>query len=138
MQPQNENVKQSYPLSALFVLVAACVVICALLTPVVRAVIESEIGGQDTAVASMGGSVVSMFVGAIIGLYHYRPFRGLTWGILTGGVIGMIVGPIILAPPDSLGSLMTMSLGGALVLIVTGMIFGTVIRDSEKNPVEKL
>lgn len=132
MQPETKNVNQSYPLSALFLLVAACAVICALLTPVVRAIVVGDVGGEDTAIASAGGAFLSMMVGAVIGLYHYRPFRGLAWGILTGGVIGMIVGPVILAPAESLSSLVTMSLGGAIVLVLTGVFFGLTIKDEEE------
>jgi hypothetical protein len=136
MEPAHENVQQSYPLSALFLLLAACGVVCALLTPVIRAVMEGQVGGKDTAMASLGGALLSMCGGAIIGLYHYRPFRGLGWGILSGGVIGLIVGPIILAPPESLASLMAMAVGGAVVLIVTGLFFGTVMRGPENEDAE--
>lgn len=132
MQPEERVVKQSYPLSALFVLVAACAVICALLTPVARAVVTGRVGGEDTAIASVGGALLAMMVGAVVGLYHYRPLRGLAWGLLTGGVIGLLVGPIILAPPESLGSLVTMSIGGAIVLVLTGVVFGLTMHDEEE------
>ena len=129
MEPVNRNIEQSYPLSALFLLLAACGVICALLTPVVRAVMAGQVGGEDTVLASFVGALLSICGGAIIGLYHYRPLRGLAWGILTGGVIGTIVGPVVLAPPESLGSLIGMAVGGGFVLMVTGAVAGTILRD---------
>lgn len=133
MEQTDPNVKQSYPLSALFVLVAACAVVCTLLTPIVRAIVSGNVGGKETAIASVGGSLLAMLVGAVVGLYHYRPYRGLAWGILCGGVIGMIAGPVVLAPPESLDSLMTMSIAGAIVLVITGAAFGLARRNEDDD-----
>jgi len=130
MDPVKKN-NQSYPLSALFLLVAACAVVCALLTPLGRAMVSGHVGGDDTAIASVCGAFLSMMLGALIGLYHYRPFRGLAWGLLTGGVIGMFVGPVILAPPESMSSLLAISLGGAIVLVLTGAFFRLTMGDKE-------
>lgn len=123
MEPEI-NVQRSYPLSALFVLVAACAVVFALLTPVVRSVATGDVGVVEAATASAGGALCAMLIGAVIGLHHYRPLRGLGWGTLTGGIIGMLVGPVTLSPGTAFGSLVTMSLGGAAVLLITATALG--------------
>ena len=123
MEP-DQNVQRSFPLSVLFVLIAACAVVSALLAPAMRAIVTGQIGAMDAITASVGGAVCVMLIGAVVGLYHYRPLRGLAWGTLTGGVIGMFAGPIMLSPHEAFGSLMTMAIGGAVVLIVSGLAFG--------------
>jgi hypothetical protein len=121
---EDQNVQRSYPLSALFVLVAACAVVSALLAPAVRAVVNGDAGVVEAITSSVGGAFCAMAIGAVIGLYHHRQLRGLGWGTLTGGIIGMLVGPMILSPTDAFGTLITMSVGGALILLVTGAAFG--------------
>lgn len=129
MQRTDQNVQSGYPLSALFVLVAACAVVSALLSPVVHAVIAKVLTLEQVAGASVGGAVIVAIIGGVIGLYHYRPLRGVGWGVLTGGVLGMLIGPVMLAPPEAIGPLVTMSIGGSIVLLLTGVAFGFTARD---------
>ncbi len=129
MQQTERNIRSGYPLSALFVLVAACAVVSALLTPVVRAVIAGSLTLEHVASASLGGAILVALVGGVIGLYHYRPLRGVGWGALTGGIIGLLIGPVTLAPPEAIGPLVTMSIGGSVVLLLTGAAFGYSARD---------
>lgn len=124
MEQTNRSVQGGYPLSALFVLLAACAVVSALLTPVVHAVVGKVLTIGQVAGASFGGAILVGIIGGVIGLYHYRPLRGVAWGILTGGIIGTVVGPIMLAPAEAIGPLVTMSIGGSIVLLITGAAFG--------------
>jgi len=121
-------VRRSYPLGALFVLVAAAGVISALLSPVVRAVVAGQVGFVEAVSASVGGALCGMVLGAVVGLYHYRLLRGLAWGTLTGGVIGMLVGPVVLAPGHAFGSLMTVSVTGAAALLISAAAFGASVK----------
>jgi len=126
MDSVDQKTSRSFPLSSLFVLVAGCAVVSALLTPVVRSVASGDLGARETALSSAAGGLVVMVIGVVVGLYHYRPLRGLGWGLLTGGVIGLLVGPIMLTPGKSFGTLVGMSLGGAVVLLITGAALGCV------------
>ena len=117
MAEPNEE-RRSFPLSALFILMAACAVVAALMAPLTRAMGEGKIGVADAAVASACGALMVMLLGAVIGLYHHRPARGLGWGIVTGGGIGMVMGPVVLSPLSAFPSLLTMSVGGAAALLV--------------------
>jgi len=129
MQPRGRSVQTGYPLSALFVLLAASAVVSALLTPVVHAVVAKDLTGEQVAMASFVGAILVALVGGVIGLYHYRPWRGVGWGVLTGGIIGTLIGPVVLAPPEAIGQLVTMSIGGSIVLLITGAAFGFSARE---------
>lgn len=120
--------RYSYPLSALFVLMAACGVATALITPVVRGVVTGDVGIAELIGTSLGGSVVVMVLCGILGLYHYRPVRGFFWGILTGGIIGLLVGPVMVAPTKYFLSLVLTSLVGAVLLVAMGAFFNWTAR----------
>ena len=115
--------RRSFPLSALFILMAACSVVTALVAPLSRAVGAGQIGLDSAAIASGCGALAVMLIGAVVGLYHHRRARGLGWGILTGGGIGMIMGPVVLTPQSAFPSLLTMSFGGAVALLAVSAMF---------------
>ncbi len=121
--PEPAGDRRSFPLSALFILMAACSVVAALMAPLSRAIGEGKIGVSQAAEASACGAILVMMLGAVIGLYHHRPARGLGWGILTGGGIGMVMGPVVLSPQSAFPSLLTMSVGGAAALLAVSAIF---------------
>lgn len=118
-----------YPLSALFVLLAACAVVSALLAPVAHAVVAKDLTLSQIFGASFFGAIFVGIVGGVIGLYHYRPLRGVGWGTLTGTIIGTFVGPVMMAPPEAIGRLVTMSIGGSIVMLITGAAFGFSAKD---------
>ncbi|MEO8498834.1 MAG: hypothetical protein ABI614_27550 [Planctomycetota bacterium] len=129
MQQSDRSVQKGYPLSALFVLLAACAVVSALLAPVADAVVAKTLTVQQVGVASLIGAMLVGLIGGVVGLYHYRPLRGAGWGVLTGGISGVFIGPMMLAPPEATGELLTMSIGGAIVLLITGAAFGFSFKD---------
>ena len=92
MEQTDRSVHSGYPLSALFVLLAACAVVSALLAPVARALVAKVVTVEQVAVTSFVGLLLVGLVGGVIGLYHYRPLRGVGWGVLTGGIIGALIG----------------------------------------------
>jgi hypothetical protein len=124
MQQTDQSVQNGYPLSALFVLLAACAVVSALLAPVARAVVTKDVTLDQVGITAFLGLILVGMIGGVIGLYHYRPLRGVGWGALTGGIIGLLIGPLMLAPPQAIGTLVTVSVGGSIVLLVTGAAFG--------------
>jgi len=104
---------------------AACAVVAGLVAPLARAVGAGEIPATSAAIASACGAALVMLLGAIIGLYHHRRARGFGWGILTGGGIGMVMGPVVLSPQSAFPSLLTMSVAGAtVILVVSAMLRG--------------
>lgn len=124
MNSTDQNVQSGYPLSALFVLLAGCAVMSALLTPIVHAVVARVLTIGQVAGASVGGAILVGLVGGVVGLYHYRLWRGVGWGVLTGGILGTLIGPVMLAPPEAIGHLVITSIGGSLVLLITGAALG--------------
>ncbi len=102
---------------------AACSVVAALVAPLSRALGAGAVSLTAAAQASACGAILVMLMGAVIGLYHHRPGRGLGWGILVGGGIGMVMGPVVLTPQDAFSSLLTMSIGGAVALLAVAAIF---------------
>lgn len=129
MQQTDRNVESGYPLSALFVLLAVCAVVSVLLAPVARAVVTKQVTWDQIAITCFFGVILVGILGAVIGLYHYRPLRGAGWGVLTGGIIGLFIGPVMLAPPEEIGTLVTVSIVGSVVLVITGAAFGFSLGD---------
>lgn len=128
MENRTDCSPHSYPLSALFVLVAACAVIASLITPVVQSIADGTVGVSEAVGAGVTGTLVTLLLGAVVGLYHYRRLRGVLWGALTGALIGMIAGPVVVAPASAFPSLMSISAFGALVLVLIGAGFRLVQR----------
>lgn len=126
---ESTGTRRSYPLSALFLLMAACAVVAAMVAPLARTIDEGKVEILAVAEASACGAGLVMLLGAVVGLYHHRRARGLGWGILTGGGIGMIMGPVVLSPQSAFPSLLTMSVGGAAgLLAVSAMLRGAARR----------
>ena len=115
--------RHTYPLSALFVLMAGCAVVASLVTPVARAVVAGKVGVPETITASVMGTILVTMLAGLIGLYHYRQWRGFLWGILTGALLGVVIGPVALAPIEAVPSIFSMSLLGGVMLVVIGAIF---------------
>ena len=117
--PDSPAARQSFPLSSLFILVAACALVCGLWTPVARAVAADEVGLVEATVAALGGTLLGAALGCGIGAGHHQPWRGAGWGTLSGGVVGLFAGPLALAPPRTFSSLVAMSVGGGVALLLT-------------------
>lgn len=112
-----------YPLIALFLVITACGIIASLIGPAVRAVSDGRVGVREAIYASMISTVVVMLTGGIVGLFHYRRTRGFVWGLVTGAVIGLFVGPLVLAPREAFGAVVALSFGGAAVIVLISVAF---------------
>ena len=111
---------RGYPLSALFLLVTAAGVVLAMVAPVVRGPREAGFG-EMLGAAIVGGVALSL-LGSVLGLFHYSRWRGVLWGLLLGGVLGLFLGPMMFLPPTSLPLVLLNSLGGAVVIICVGAV----------------
>jgi hypothetical protein len=123
MQPPSVTRTGGYPLIALFLVITACGIIAALIGPAARAVSDGRVGVGDAIYASLISTVLVMLTGGVVGMFHYRRMRGLGWGLVTGAVIGMFVGPLMLAPHEAFGSVVSLSLGGAAVIVLISLAF---------------
>jgi len=114
--------QRGYPLVALFVLVAVCAILAAMSAPVVGVVISGQVGvGTVLAVTAAAGLATSC-VGVVVGLHHHRRLIGALVGAGAGLVVGLLIGPLLVVPPDGFFSLLFAALGGSVVLLLIGVI----------------
>lgn len=106
---------RGYPLSALLLLVTASGVILAVVAPIVRG--PREAGWGDVLAASITGGVALTVLGAFLGLFHYSRWRGVLCGAPLGGVLGLLLGPLIYVPPASFPEVILTAVGGAVVIV---------------------
>jgi hypothetical protein len=124
---------RGYPLIALFLILTACGIVAALVGPAMRNVMEGKIGARDAALAIMGCSISIMALGGLIGLFHFHRGRGFLWGIITGGVIGVFVGPMMMAPRTAMGTLVGLSLGGSAIIVLVAVAYRISVRPSART-----
>jgi hypothetical protein len=55
-------------------------------------------------------------------LFHYSRWRGVLWGVPLGGVLGLLIGPMVFISPASMPLVLLSSLGGAAVLVGVGAL----------------
>ena len=95
---------QSYPLGALFLLVAIFAVLTAIIGRL-RSIAAVNIG--ELILAGGWGGVAGMLAGVIIGLYHFHRVKGFFLGAVMGAIVGVLCGPIVLLsqshPVETLG-----------------------------------
>ena len=108
---------------SLFLVITACGIIAALIGPAARAISAGKIGAREVIYASLISTLIVMVTGAVVGMFHYRRARGLFWGLITGAVIGIFVGPLVLAPRESFGAVLALSFGGGAVIVLISVAF---------------
>jgi hypothetical protein len=59
-------------------------------------------------------------LGLFLGLFHYSRWRGVLWGVPLGGVLGLLIGPMVFISPTSMPLVLLNSLGGAVVILGVG------------------
>ena len=115
--------RRVYPLSVLFIVTAGCAIVAALMTPLLRAVGDGQVGLLEAGLIAIWGSGFGMAIGGVVGLYHFRRMRGLLWGLVTGMFVGAALGPLSLVPVDAVPSLFGLSLVGSAVLVAAAAAF---------------
>ena len=113
---------QGYPLPALFLLVAVCGVVVAVVMPAIRTIASGRVEAGMVLVSLGIATFCSSLLGAIVGLHHFRRLRGLGWGIVAGLFVGLTVGLLAVVPPDRLSELTAAIIGGACVLLCIGVV----------------
>jgi hypothetical protein len=118
----NNSQRQSYPLAALFILIAACGILLALVVQVIRGVSVTRAGPGELVVAGALGTCLGMILGMLVGIHHYQRLRGIAMGGLSGALIGAVAGLVIMIPAENFAGLIAASLGGSLVLLLVGAV----------------
>lgn len=108
----------SFSLVAIFYLTA---LICVLLAIAVQATTPPRASPDRIAMEAAGTGILGGVLGGLIGLFHYRRLRGLSWGLLTGSVVGVCIGPVLSS--RHYGQVMAACLGGSLLLVFLASVY---------------
>ena len=108
--------RHGYPLGALFVLVTACAVLVAGITPLIRLVAKGE-SPEYLLLAIAVGIGCGFIVGSTLGLLQFRKALGFAMGATAGTFIGATAGGIALLPVGQLiPASIAMNVGSGLVV----------------------
>jgi hypothetical protein len=122
--PPSPHVDQSFSLSTLFLLTAACASVVALITPLARGRVGEDIGLSEFAAAVIGGGLMLGIVGMALGLFHYRRMVNGMAGLLLGILLGVLAGPLAFIPPEDFSYVLLSAAGS----VVTMLGLATVLR----------
>jgi hypothetical protein len=108
---------RGYPIGALFVLVTACAVLAAGVTPLARPAADGGVAGNDLLLAAGSGAACGLLVGAVLGVLYYRFAMGIAMGLAAGAVIGAVAGAMSLLPGNQMvTAAAAMTAGSGLVI----------------------
>ena len=119
MSTGSTHTKTKYPLSAAFYIVAVAAVLFSLVAPVFVA--GGDIDYGDLVAWMIVLAILGMFLGALIGLYHYRRRRGIGWGMLVGIFTGAFLGPIVVTNNFEQVT-MSCLIGSGILIVLTACI----------------
>jgi hypothetical protein len=113
--------ERSYPLGALFLLVAVCAVTLGLTALLLRD--QGQLGNRWPQIiwSALLGSAVCAFLGLMVGQFHFSRLRGAGWGVFVGWLLGLFAGPLLLVPPAAFPLLLLTAFLGAAILIGTAV-----------------
>jgi uncharacterized membrane protein len=110
---------RGYPLGALFVLVTACAVLVAGITPLVKMTQQGNIESMQFVLAVGAGALAGMVIGVILGLMQFRMGLGVLMGTLIGVLLGATAGAMSLLNSQQLiTAALAMTAGSGLIVIV--------------------
>jgi len=110
---------QSFSLAALFLLITLAAVVTRQLAAMIQQILSEGIA-FSLAWIPLVSALCGGFWGAVIGLFHFRPARGLGWGLVVGvacgPIFGMLATLVVRQPLPGLGTLC----GLAAVILMFG------------------
>jgi uncharacterized membrane protein len=110
---------RGYPLGALFVLVTACAVLVAGITPLVQMTQQGNIEPTQFLLAVGAGALAGTVIGVILGLMQFRMGLGVLMGTLIGVILGAAGGAMSLLNSHQLiTAALAMTAGSGLIVIV--------------------
>lgn len=112
------TLRRGYPLGSLFVLVTACAVLIAGITPLVRLLANGETEGWEYVLGGvLTGVVCGLLIGGALGLLQFRKLLGLALGAAAGTVIGAVAGGLAMLPASQLlAAAIPMAAGSGLIV----------------------
>ena len=84
MNGDKPSLPRGYPLGTLFLLVATCAVILALVALLMREPKRLDDLVVPILISAAVGALLLMVMGIFVGLFHFSQLRGVAWGILVG------------------------------------------------------
>jgi hypothetical protein len=109
--------RRGYPLGALFVVVTACAVLIAGVSPLARMAVREEADLGRGLIAAAIGAGWGLFIGLLVGLIGHRTALASGLGALAGLFIGAAGGVICLLPARELTpAAAAMTAGSALIV----------------------
>ena len=109
--------RHGYPLGALFVVVTACAVLIAGVSPLARLAFREEADLGRSLIATLVGAGWGLLIGLLVGLIGHRTALASGLGALSGTFIGAAAGVICLLPARELSSAAAaMTAGSALIV----------------------
>ena len=111
------RVDQGYTLGTLFLLIAACAAVLALVTPLIRSRVGEDIGLSEFAVSVALGGLLLGAIGVFVGLFHYARLPGALMGLLMGIALGACAGPLVLVPVEELPVILALAAGGFALIV---------------------
>lgn len=117
-----EDAAPGVPLAAIFVFTAFCCVVAGLLFHAVRAQMAREADIGQLLVTTVLGAICGLFLGAMLGLMQRAPLVGMLIGGPTGFVLGAVTAPLVMVPTSDLGSMMTTTMGGSALILITAVV----------------
>jgi uncharacterized membrane protein HdeD (DUF308 family) len=132
----NRTAHSGYSLGTLFLLIAACAVAIGMVTPVLRGDVRA--GVEDIVGTTIFTGVLTLLIGGLVGLFHHARFRGAGWGVIVGGLIGVLCGPVAYVPAQQSAFLFTTAVGGSMLVIGIAAVIRltTSARRQENGPTE--
>ncbi len=125
--------RQRYPLTSLFVLVAACAVIVRLTIPLAQSVLGSHVELDWIGVALIVGLALGVVIGPTLGAFHYHRLRGIWIGFISGVVLGPLCGLLMVIPLGATDELIVTTFGCSVLLVVLGGYMRLKIQADDAN-----
>lgn len=117
------TVKQSYPLSILFITVAICAIMATLVSSLFP-YLESRIWDYWwLPVACLACGLFGSLVGAVMGMHAHRRAARTFGGAATGALVGLAVGPLLFIDSRGITHVFWLQIAGGLVLLGITAIF---------------
>lgn len=128
-QPHPPSTKPTtgYPLSLLFMLTTVFAILAALVTPLAKLAQGSDMGTswspRDVVLLVLAGGLIGCINGLILGLWHHNIGRGISIGVPTGLVVGVMSGAVLASSFVYAKHVLFVSMGSAIFLLTLATFF---------------